>query len=48
MNAESDLVEFEFERNLALTDLVISYSYRDDSTRAHAVSLKACITDDEL
>lgn len=38
---DTDLVEFELERILALSDLVISYSYRDDSTRAKSIPLKA-------
>lgn len=45
---DTDLVEFELERILALSDPVISYSYRDDSTRAKPVPLKAFIADDEL
>lgn len=48
MNAESDLVEFELETHLALTDLVISYSCIQDSTRDHPIPLKAFTADDEL
>lgn len=43
-----DLAEFELEKILAFSDLVISYSYKDDSTRAKPIPLKAFISDDEL
>lgn len=45
---DNDLAEFKFESILALSDLVISYSYSDDSTRAKSIALKAYICDDEL
>ena len=45
---DGDLAEFELERILAPGDLVISYSYRDDSTTAKPFPIKAVITDDEL
>lgn len=48
VHPDTDLVEFELERILALSDLVISYSYRDDSTRAKPVALKPFVADDEL
>lgn len=45
---DCDLAEFELERILAFSDLVISYSYDDDSTRAKRFPLMAFIADDEL
>lgn len=48
VHPDSDLAEFELERILALSDLVISYSYRDDSTIAKPAPLKAFIADNEL
>lgn len=45
---DTDLVGFELEKILALSDLEISYSYSDDSTGAKPIPLKAIIARDEL
>lgn len=47
-NAETDLVEFELGRILALGDLVISYSYIDDSIKVMSIPLRAFMANDEL